>query len=123
MTRWNMIGRAFDAGVIPAPPTAALLCVLAILSARQSALGQTGLKVLISVDMEGITGVVSPGQFSQTTGFEYERFRKFMTDETLAAVQGAREAGATEFVVVDAHGNGENLLIERFASDTRIVRS
>jgi len=119
----NMRCRALGACVIPAPSTVALLCALATMPAWQSAHGQTGLKVLIAVDMEGITGVVSPGQFSQTTGFEYERFRKFMTDEALAAVQGAREAGATEIVVVDSHGNGDNLLIERFAADTKIVRS
>jgi len=73
--------------------------------------------------MEGITGVVSPGQFSASTGFEYERFRVFMTNEALAAVQGARDAGATEIVVVDSHGNAQNLLVERFSPDTRIVRS
>lgn len=35
----------------------------------------------------------------------------------------AREAGATHFVVADAHGNGQNLLIERFPEDVEIVRS
>ena len=79
-------------------------------------------KVLISVDMEGITGVVTADQLGPT-GFEYQRFREFMTAEALAAVQGAKEAGATDVVVTDAHGNGLNLLIERFPSDVRIVRS
>jgi len=46
-----------------------------------------------------------------------------MTNETLAAVQAAKEAGATEIVVSDSHGNGENLLIELFPRDVRIVRS
>jgi D-amino peptidase len=83
---------------------------------------QRPLKVLISVDMEGITGVVTADQLGPT-GFEYARFREFMTSEALAAVEAAKEAGATEIVVVDAHGNGENLLIERFPADVRIVRS
>jgi D-amino peptidase len=122
MARCNMRRRACAAGVIPAPLTA-LLCLLATLSGWQSAFSQAPLKVLIAVDMEGITGVVSPGQFSASTGFEYERFRVFMTNEALAAVQGARDAGATEIVVVDSHGNGQNLLVERFSPDTRIVRS
>ena len=39
------------------------------------------------------------------------------------AIAGAREAGATEFVVSDSHGNGQNLLIDRFPADVRIVRS
>ncbi len=79
-------------------------------------------KVFISADMEGVAGVVSPSQL-RPEGFEYERFRRFMTDETLAAVRGARAAGATEIVVADSHGNGENLLIEDFPREVRIVRS
>lgn len=80
------------------------------------------LKVLISVDLEGITGVVTAEQLGPA-GFEYGRFREFMTAEALAAVEAAKEAGATEVLVVDAHGNGQNLLIERFPADVRIVRS
>lgn len=80
------------------------------------------LKVLVSVDMEGIAGVVSGEQLGPTS-FEYARFREFMTREALAAVGAAREAGATEVVVTDAHGNGQNLLIEQFPADVRIVRS
>src|ERR1700729_3716679 len=79
-------------------------------------------KVYISVDMEGIAGVVTADQLIPS-GFEYERFRRFMTDEALAAVRAAQEAGATEVVVSDSHGNGENLLIELFPKDVRIVRS
>jgi D-amino peptidase len=80
------------------------------------------LKVYISVDMEGIAGVVTGDQLIPG-GFEYERFRRFMTDEAVAAVRGAQAAGATEVVVSDSHGNGESLLIELFPKDVRIVRS
>jgi D-amino peptidase len=80
------------------------------------------LKVYISVDMEGVAGVVTTDQLLPA-GFEYERFRHFMTDETLAAVKAAKEAGAGEIVVSDSHGNGENLLIEEFPKDVRIVRA
>jgi D-amino peptidase len=83
---------------------------------------QRPLKVLISVDMEGITGVVTADQLGPT-GFEYPRFREIMTSEAMAAVEAAKESGATEIVVVDAHGNGLNLLIEKFPADVRIVRS
>jgi D-amino peptidase len=82
----------------------------------------TKLKVYISVDMEGVAGTVTADQLSPS-GFEYERFRRFMTNETLAAVQAAKGAGASEIVVSDSHGNGENLLIELFPADVRIVRS
>lgn len=80
------------------------------------------LKVHISVDMEGVVGTVTDDQLGPG-GFEYGRFRDFMTREALAAVSAAKEAGATEIVVADSHGNGENLLIEQFPPDVKIVRS
>src|ERR1700722_20958725 len=80
------------------------------------------LKIYISADMEGVAGVVTADQLGPT-GFEYERFRGFMTAEVLAAIQGARDAGATTIVVSDSHGNGENLLIDQFPTDVTIVRS
>jgi D-amino peptidase len=84
--------------------------------------GQAQPRVLISVDMEGVAGTVTGDQLGPT-GFEYGRFRGFMTREAMAAVTAAKEAGATEIVVADAHGNGENLLIEQFPPDVRIIRS
>ena len=97
-----------------------IACLLALLPNGADA--QRQLKVLISVDMEGITGVVTGEQLGPS-GFEYARFREFMTGEALAAVEAAKESGATEILVVDAHGNGQNLLIERFPQDVRIIRS
>lgn len=85
---------------------------------------QRPLKVYISADMEGITGVASADQLGPTS-FEYQRAREWMTAEVSAAIQGAKEAGATEAVVSDSHGNGESLLIDRLPTDipVRIVRS
>lgn len=80
------------------------------------------LKVYISADMEGVAGVVSQEQLGPP-GFEYERFREFMTGEVLAAIAGARDAGATEVVVSDSHGNGQNLLIDRLPADVTVIRS
>src|SRR5262245_32535385 len=98
---------------------AGLLLVLAL---GRPALAQGKLKVYVSADMEGVAGVVTGDQLGPQ-GFEYERFRGFMTNEVLAAIEGARAAGATEFLVSDSHGNGENLLIEPFPKDVQIVRS
>lgn len=94
--------------------------VLVLLSSPLGA--QRPVKVFISADMEGITGVVSDQQLGPA-GFEYQRFREFMTAEVLAAIEGAREAGATQFVVADAHGNGQNLLIERLPREVTVIRS
>lgn len=80
------------------------------------------LKVHISVDMEGVAGTVTADQLGPA-GFEYGRFRDFMTREALSAVEAAKAGGATEIVVADSHGNGENLLIEQFPPEVRIIRS
>src|SRR5579862_2095309 len=111
--------------MVRATSALAVLCAAALCSlgsATLQAAEGTPLKVYISVDMEGIAGVVTGDQLIPG-GFEYERFRRFMTDEAVAAVRGAQAAGATEVVVSDSHGNGESLLIESFPKDVRIVRS
>lgn len=104
------------------PFAAAWLALVALALHAAPAHAQRKLKVYISADMEGVAGVVSNDQLGPTA-FEYERFRGFMTGEVLAAIQGARDAGATEIVVADSHGNGENILIERLPPDVTLVRS
>lgn len=89
----------------------------------QSALAQDGgKKIYISADMEGVVGAVTGEQLGPS-GFEYQRFREFMTAELNACIDAARAAGATEFLISDSHGNGQNLLIEKLPSDVTVVRS
>jgi len=78
-------------------------------------------KIFISVDMEGISGVVQPAQLGPD-GFEYQRAREWMTGEVNAAIAGIRDAGPAEIVVCDSHGNGQSLLIDKVPDDVRIVR-
>lgn len=80
------------------------------------------LKIYISADMEGVVGVVTGEQLSPQ-GFEYARFREFMTNEVNAAIEAAFSAGATEIVVSDSHGNGQNLLIEKLPTNILLVRA
>ena len=67
--------------------------------------------ILISVDMEGISGVVA-GNHASSNHKEYERFRKLMTAEANAAIEGALAGGASQVVVNDSHGGMANILIE-----------
>ena len=83
---------------------------------------QRGLKVYISADMEGVVGAVTGDQLGPS-GFEYARFREVMTAEVNAAIAAARAAGATEILVSDSHGNGENLLMEKLPQDIQLIRS
>ncbi|MEO5857389.1 MAG: M55 family metallopeptidase [Pyrinomonadaceae bacterium] len=78
-------------------------------------------KIDISVDMEGVVGVVSSDQLGPS-GFEYQRFREFMTQEANAAIEAAFAGGATEVTLSDSHGNAENLLIEKLPKNVLLVR-
>ena len=103
-------------------PYRVILAVILLLGLTHTAMAQEGLKIFISADMEGVVGVVTGNQLGPS-GFEYQRFRVFMTDEVNTAIAAALEAGATEIVVADAHGNGENLLLEKLPADVVVVRS
>lgn len=79
------------------------------------------MKVYISADIEGVSGVVLGRQTGQK-GHDYERMRKLMTGEVAAAAKGAIEAGAAEIVVNDAHGGGTNLLHEDLPEPVHLIQ-
>lgn len=87
------------------------------------AFGQSdgGLKVFISVDMEGVTGVVNVDD-ARRTGKDYDYFRQIMTREANAAIEGAIAAGATDIIVRDSHGSALNLLPEMLHREARLIR-
>jgi len=73
------------------------------------------MRVYISVDMEGVAGVVHEDQtdpIDPRHAGEYNRFRRLMTSEANAAVEGALAAGATRVLVNDSHWLMRNLLAE-----------
>jgi D-amino peptidase len=67
------------------------------------------MRILVSVDIEGISGVVHPEQ-TRPGNAEYERARRQMTAEANAAVVGAFAGGASNVLVNDSHGDFRNLL-------------
>jgi len=77
------------------------------------------MKVLVSCDMEGISGVVD-WEHVEPGHREYERFRRIMTGDVNAAVRGACDAGADEILVSDGHEYGRNLLIEELDPRARL---
>lgn len=73
------------------------------------------MRIYISVDMEGIAGVVHEDQTDLVDprhAGEYNRFRRLMTAEANAAIEGALAAGATAVLVNDSHWLMRNLLAE-----------
>jgi D-amino peptidase len=82
------------------------------------------MRVYISVDMEGIAGVVHESQTDPATpafAAEYGRFRRLMTAEANAAVEGALAAGATGVLVNDSHWFMRNLLAEELHQAAELV--
>ena len=98
-------------------------CVLFLLAAGPVHAQQKKLKVLISVDMEGVGGVSTWVVQADSKGREYEKFRRLMTLEVNAAIAGAAEAGATEIIVGDSHGDAQNIDIELLDKRARLIRA
>jgi len=69
------------------------------------------MKLLIAADMEGITGVTRI-EHTQSSHPEYQRFRRLMTADVNAAIQGASAAGVDTILVADGHAAATNILIE-----------
>ena len=74
------------------------------------------MRVYISIDMEGVAGVVHEDQtdpIDPRHAGEYNRFRRLMTSEANAAVEGALAAGATTVLVNDSHWLMRTVKIQR----------
>ena len=98
------------------------LLVLFILNfSLQANDAQNGLKVFISVDMEGISGVINWEDVNRN-GKDYGLFRKLMTQEANAAIEGALDAGATEILVRDSHGSARNILPDLLHQEAILLR-
>jgi len=93
-----------------------------LLAASFAAAQGKPLKVYISADMEGIGGV-STGVQTGSQGREYEKFRRLMTEEVNAAIAGAFDAGASEVLVSDSHGDGQNIDVELLDKRARLIRA
>ncbi len=79
------------------------------------------MKIFISVDIEGVTGI---HEWKQATKGEavYEKIARRMSEEVAAAIKGAKRAGAKEIVVRDAHGTADNLDIELLDESITLIQ-
>jgi D-amino peptidase len=78
-------------------------------------------KVYISADIEGVTGVTHRDE-TDLKKPENIPARQQMTTEVAAACEGAKQAGATEIWVKDAHGTGRNLIAAGLPQNVRLIR-
>ena len=79
------------------------------------------MKIYISADMEGITGVTHWDEVDHDKS-SYGQFQKQMSLEVAAACEGALEAGAKEIWVKDAHYSGRNILAEILPNGVKLIR-
>lgn len=96
------------------------ICFALVVCGVAGSYAQTGKKVYISVDMEGISGVNGDDQTAAGQS-EYGRARKLMAEDANAAIRGAFAGGASEVVVNDSHGSQRNLLPEDLDPRVRLI--
>ncbi len=78
------------------------------------------MKVYLSVDMEGISGISSAQQTS-LSGRDYEIAREYMIQDINSAIEGALEGGADEVLVKDAHGQMNNILPHKLHKKATLI--
>ncbi|HLR64807.1 MAG TPA: M55 family metallopeptidase [Pseudogracilibacillus sp.] len=79
------------------------------------------MKIYISADGEGISGVVHSEEM-HPEGHRYEEFRRLMTMDVNAAIEGAFQAGASEVLVNDAHWTMLNVIYEELDERADLIR-
>lgn len=79
------------------------------------------MKIYISADIEGVTGVTHWDE-TELSKAESSPAREQMTAEVVAACEGALEAGATEIWVKDAHDTARNIIASRLPREARLIR-
>ncbi len=70
------------------------------------------MRVLISADMEGVTGVTFPDDVEPGSA-RWDYYRVLFADDVNAAIAGFFDAGADEVLVNEAHSTQHNLLLDR----------
>lgn len=79
------------------------------------------MNVYISADMEGTAAVASWTQCDPANLTEYPYYRRLMSREVRAAIDGARDAGATGVLVNDSHSAMRNVLWDELPGDVRMI--
>jgi len=79
------------------------------------------MKVFISIDLEGISGVFRSAQTDDLGSDEYRGACKLMQGDLSAALAGCADAGADEILVNDAHYNGDNLGINELPAHVSLI--
>lgn len=78
------------------------------------------MKIFISCDMEGISGIIDPSYINPGDN-NYERGRQFMMHDVNAVIAAAVEAGVNEILVADSHNTFNNILLEQLHPKAKLL--
>ncbi|KHE67959.1 M55 family metallopeptidase [Halobacillus sp. BBL2006] len=78
------------------------------------------MKLYLSVDMEGITGIPDY-TFVDSSKHNYERSRRIMTEEANHVIRTAYSNEVKEVLVNDSHSKMNNLLIDEIHPDAQLI--
>lgn len=79
------------------------------------------MKIFISADIEGVNNILTWDE-TELKCPEYNYFRKQMTDEVINASVGAKNAGAKEILIKDAHDSARNLILKELPEFVKLHR-
>ncbi len=79
------------------------------------------MKLFISADIEGISGVTN-NEHSSSSGRLHNEARRWMTGDVNAAIEGACAAGVTEVLVKDAHGSALNIMPDELDERATLIQ-
>jgi D-amino peptidase len=79
------------------------------------------MKLYISADMEGTAAVASWAQVDPSNAGEYPYYRRLMSLEVRAAIDGARAAGASDVLINDSHERMRNVIWDELPPDVRMI--
>lgn len=79
------------------------------------------MRLYVSCDMEGTAAVASWTQVDPKNTTEYPYYRRLMSREVRAAIDGAREAGVGDVLINDSHSSMRNVLWDEMPQDVRMI--
>lgn len=80
------------------------------------------MKIFLSADIEGTAGIAHWDETLRERP-DWHEFRALMTEEVVAACEGALAAGARQITIKDAHDSARNLILDRLPAEARIIRA
>jgi D-amino peptidase len=82
------------------------------------------MRIVITSDVEGVTGVDDFRMVQRANADLYRKTMEYLTEDINAAIRGAKLAGATDILIIDGHAGGKppNIFDDRLEGGARVIR-